>query len=212
MNTTLLEAFNRRYATKVFDASKKLTDDDLQTLVDALVYCPSSYWLQPWRFLVIQNDTVKQSLVASCYGQQQVADCDALFVMCRKTTFEAANIDAYIQDIMQTRAVSHELLEWYEMMMKQAILDWWEEEKNIWAEKQIYIALWFLLETAALLAVDTCPMEWFVPEDISKLLWLEEQWLHPVLLCPAGYRSEQDTTQSRKKVRYDKKEIVTFIS
>jgi len=112
---------------------------------------------------------------------------------------------------METRSVSRESLEWYEKMMKAAV--WWltEEQKITRLEKQLYIALGFLLETAALLEVDTCPMEWFEPEKYTEILWLEKLWVVPVLACPVGYRSDEDSLANAEKVRFSKDEVIIRI-
>lgn len=205
---TILDKLQRRYAVKKFDANKEISDNDLETLLEAIRLAPSSYWLQWWKTIVIKEKSTREQLVEHSRGQKQVVEASALIILCRPTTFNDKNVDEYINDIIKTRWVTKESLEWYEKMMKAAITWMSEEEKIIRLEKQLYIALWFLLETAAAINIDTCPMEWFVPEEYSKILWLEKIWVHPVLVCPVWYRSEDDSHSSMKKVRFNKEEII----
>jgi nitroreductase len=74
MNTTLLEKLNWRYATKVFDPSKKVSDADFEILLESLRLTPSSFGIQPWKFVVVKNLEIREELVSHSWGQRQVAD------------------------------------------------------------------------------------------------------------------------------------------
>lgn len=204
----IIQKLQRRYATKKFDASKKISDNDLETLIDALVLTPSSFGLQWWKFLAIEDKTARKQLVEHSWGQEQVVDAPVLFVLCREKDFWQDNIDKYINDIAQKRDVTTESLAWFKAMMEWFVANMSPDQQKTWLNKQLYIALWFLLETAALLEIDTCPMEWFIAEKYSEILELDQQWLVPVVVCPAWYRSEEDRTKDWKKIRYNKDEVV----
>ena len=107
----ILQKLNWRYATKAFDETKKVSEEDLDTIVEAFRLTPSSFGLQPWKLIVVEDQATKESLVEHSWGQEQIANCSHLLVFCRKDNFDNANIDAFVDDIAETRGVSRAELE-----------------------------------------------------------------------------------------------------
>jgi nitroreductase len=103
--STLISQLQWRYATKAFDPAQKIEDETWTALEDALVLTPSSFGLQPWKFLVITNPELREQLVPHAWGQRQVADASHFVVMCIRTKIDVACVDAYLQDIASKRGI-----------------------------------------------------------------------------------------------------------
>jgi len=207
----LIKSLNWRYATKVFDPEKKVSDVDLNTLLEALRLTPSSFGLQFWKFLVVTNPQIREKLVEQSWNQRQVADSSHLIVFCRPAQVTHADVDRYIQNIADTRQTTLESLEGYSKMMKGFLDALKPEQKQAWMEKQIYIALGVLHTACALLQIDSCPMEGFVSGAYDEILGLPAKGLKSVVVCPIGYRSANDKAANLKKVRYPIKDCVDWI-
>jgi nitroreductase len=202
----LLDALNWRYATKAFDASKIIPADTWSALEESLVLTPSSFGLQPWKFLVIQDKALRESLVPHAWGQRQIADCSHLVVMTVKKSLSVADIDAFLARIVEVRGGTADALLGYRKMMlgshEQGFMS------TDWAKKQAYIALGQFMAACALLKIDTCPMEGFVGPKFDEILGLEAQGLTTAVLCPAGYRSVDDKYAVIPKVRFAAKDVI----
>lgn len=209
MNT--IETLNRRYATKAFDPTQKLSDDQLLQLTESLRLAPSSFGLQPWKFIIVTNSEIREQLVWHSRWQRQVADASHLIVLCAKDDVTEADVQNYINDIASTRWAPLEALDGYKNMMNWSLESKTAEARRIRAEKQLYIAQWFLLMSAAHLQIDACPMEWFDSQAYDKLLWLEWNGYHSVVIVPVGYRSADDAMAHYAKVRYSEDQVIEYI-
>lgn len=210
MSHQLIEDLKWRYACKKFDPSKKLTEEQLNDLLDSLRLTASSYGIQPWKFVVVKNDKLREELVDASYKQGQVADASDLLVLCRPSELDAKIIDNYIDDISTTRGSKKEDLEGFRNMMLK-VVEKDGSEKIAWAKNQIYIALGTLLTACAAMKIDSCPMEGFSPKKYGEILGLEKLGLTAVVVCPVGYRAEDDKYIDIKKVRYSREEVVSII-
>jgi nitroreductase len=205
--STFLENQNWRYATKKFDASKKISAADLDTLKEAIRLSTSSYGLQPYKVFIIENPELRAKLVDAAYGQKQVADASHLLVFANELNFGAAGIDQLANNISATRGLPLEAIQGYVDYMKGNITGLPEEVRNIWTAKQTYLALGNLLNAAAELKIDVTPMEGFVPAQVNEILGLDKLGLNASLLAPIGYRHVEDDTQHYKKVRKSNEEL-----
>jgi len=206
----VLQQLNWRYATKKFDPTKKIPEEVWQTLTESLVLTPSSFGLQPWKFFIISNPELRQQLVEHSWGQKQVVDASHLVVLTIKKEMNEAEVDRYVQYTAQVRHVEAESLAGFGKVIKGFLAN---PNLNIseWASRQVYIALGQFMATAAFLNIDTCPMEGFVPAKYDEILGLSELGYHSVLVCPAGYRAEDDKYASQPKVRYPQEEVIQYI-
>lgn len=198
---------NWRYATKKFDATKKVSDADLQTLKDAIRLSASSYGLQPYQVILVENPELRAQLQPAAWGQTQIVDASHLLVFANVTNIGDAEIDAYLNNVAETRGLPLDALQGYGDFMKSKINSLTTEQKNIWTSKQTYIALGNLLNAAAELNIDVTPMEGFEPEKVNEILGLNERGLNASLIAPIGYRHEDDATQSYAKVRKSEQEL-----
>lgn len=205
--STFLENQNWRYATKKFDASKKITAADLAFLKESIRLSSSSYGLQPYKVFIVENPELRAKLVAASYGQAQVADASHLLVFANELNFGAAGIDQFATTICKTRELPLEAIQGYVDYMKGNITSLPEEVRNIWTAKQTYLALGNLLNAAAELRIDVTPMEGFVPAQVNEILGLDKLGLNASLLAPIGYRHIEDATQNYKKVRKSNDEL-----
>ncbi len=207
----IVKELNWRYATKEFDPTKKVSPEDINTLLESLRLSPSSFGLQPWKFVVVENKEIKEELVAHSYNQQQVAQCSHLLVLCTPTDATEEHIDNFMDDMAKTQNVSKESLAQYEGYMKGFLTSKSLEEKITWMDKQLYIAFGVLLTAAARLHIDTCPIEGFSAPDYDKKLNLTEQGLRSVAVCPIGYRADSDKYSAMPKVRYSQEQVVSWV-
>lgn len=210
-SSTILAQLHWRYATQSFDPGKKIPAELWSALEDALVLTPSSYGLQPWKFLVVTDPSIREQLVPAAYGQRQMADASHLVVLCAQLIIDEAFVDRFITDMATKRDFPIESM----AGMRRGILGAMGrmDAANIlhWSEKQCYIALGNFMTTAALAGVDTCPMEGFSPEKFDQILGLEAKGLRAVVCCPAGYRLDSDKYATLPKVRWDKSDIIEII-
>ena len=208
----LLAALQWRYATKAFDSQQTIPLDLWGALEQALVLSASSYGLQPYRFFVLRDRAVRERLLPHAWGQRQVVEASHLVVFAARTEIDASEIDAFIQLIADTRGVPTESLAEYRAMMTDSLLA--EDFKPIarhWAARQAYIALGNLLTCAALLGVDACPMEGFVPSGFDAVLGLADQGLTSVVMCALGYRSASDSYAAAPKVRFPASHLIKHL-
>ena len=206
-----IDDLNWRYAVKQFDASKKVSDEDLQKLIDAVQLSASSYGLQPYKILVVKDQAVKEKLKAAGYNQSQFSDATAVFVFAHQTDFDAELVDSYIELSERIKELETGTLEGYANLMKNALLTLPQEAKAGWTSRQAYIALGNLLSAAAAHKIDACPMEGFEAAAFDEILGLTEQNLHAVVVAAVGYRSAEDETQHAPKVRRPQEELFEII-
>jgi nitroreductase len=205
--STFLDNQNWRYATKKFDATKKITAEDLNTLKEAIRLSPSSYGLQLYKVFIIENPELRAKIQPAAWGQSQIVDASHLMVFANKTTVTDVDIDNYLNNVAETRAIPLTDLSGYGDFMKGAIGAKSDDEKLNWTSKQTYLALANLLNAAAELKIDVTPMEGFVPAQVNEILGFNELGLNASLIAPIGYRSEEDATQHLKKVRKSNEEL-----
>lgn len=211
-SSQLIDTFNWRYATKVFDASKKITSEDWNTLEESLRLTPSSFGLQPWHFLVITNDDLRTQLLPHSWGQKQVTDCSHFVVLCHRTDIETPLIDEFIADLAQDRGVEVDTLKGYRDVIVDFVTAMTPSERQDWAKRQSYLALQRLMDAAALLDIDTCPMEGFVAAEYDQVLELSSKNLAPAVCCAVGYRSSEDKYAELAKSRFSTDKVFTHLS
>jgi len=208
----LVDQLRWRYATKQFDPRRKIGAEDWSALEDALVLSPSSFGLQPWKFIVITDQTVKEKLVAASWGQRQPADCSHVVVFTIKKDFGEREIDAFLKRIAEVRNVSVESLKAYrDMMVGSLVKEMDSAARNAWAERQVYIAVGTFLTGAALLGIDACPMEGFERAKYDEILGLDKLGLSTVVVATAGYRTAADKSATLKKVRFPNDQVILHI-
>lgn len=198
---SLVENLQWRYATKKFDASKKINKGDLNTIKEAISLTATSYGLESYKVLVVENPEIREKLVPASWGQKQVADASHLLVFCNFNEVTPEHIDALVQLKSDTQGIPVENLSGYGDFMKKTISGMPEEVVKVWTAKQTYIALGNAMAVCAELKIDSCPMEGFDANQYNEILGLNAKGMNAAVVLPIGYRSEEDQTQHGKKVR-----------
>lgn len=206
-----IEKLEWRYATKKFDADKKLSNTQLDILKNAFNLTATSYGLQPLKMLVVSSQKVLESLKSFAYNQPQITDCSHLLIICIKTDIDANYVDSRFDLEKEIRGTSEEIISDFRAFLKNSINNDSPEEIEKSAINQAYIALGNLMTVCAYEQIDSCPMEGFIPHKFDKYLNLNEQNLKSILLLPVGFRAEDDHMSQLKKVRSSLDESIISI-
>lgn len=207
-HTELLDVLHWRYATKTFDPNRKLEASQIETLWESLRLSPSSFWLQGWGFVIVENTDLRQQLLPYARNQSQVVDASHLFVLCRRTDVDTDFVEKLFQDMAQTRNLDISSLDGYKHMILWFLEGRSQEDLAVWLTKQVYIAQWFLLSACAMLGIDACPMEWFDTHKCDEILGLSNYNLASCVIVPVWYRSAEDKYAHAPKVRFPKSEVI----
>jgi nitroreductase len=199
-----------RYATKVFDATRKISAEDWHTLEQSLVLTPSSFGLQPWKFIVVTDPAVKAALKPATYNQSQVVDASHVVVLAIQKNLSVVEIDRYVERTAEVRGVTVESLVKFRQSMVVSLTNP-PFDINEWAVRQVYIALGFLMSAAAMLGIDTCPIEGFHPAKYDEILGLAPLGLSAAVVAAAGYRSENCKYAAVPKVRFKTDDVIIRI-
>jgi nitroreductase len=202
-----IENANWRYATKKFDATKKVSKEDLDNLKEAIRLSASSYGLQPYKVIFVENPELRAKLQPVSWGQTQIVDASHLLVFANEINLGELQINAYFDNLTQTRGIEMEAVQGYADFMKSKITTLPEDLRNTWTSKQTYLALGNLLNAAAELKIDVTPIEGFEPAAYDDILGLKAMGLHASLVATIGYRHEEDATQHYVKVRKSNTEL-----
>lgn len=209
----LLEESKWRYATKKFDPSKKLDQDQVDKIVEAAYLAPTSSGLQPFKILIITNTELKEKIYPIAKNQQQVIDCSHLLVFAGWDNYTEERIDYIYHLITNERDQGKDQYKPYTDYIKSIYLSRPEHLNFEHIARQVYIAFAYSIAMAAELKVDATPMEGFNNEALDNLLNLHEQGLKSVVVLPLGYRdAENDWLVNLKKVRHPKNEFVMEIN
>lgn len=207
----LLESLNFRYATKVFDPTRKIEAETWAALETSLILTPSSFGLQPWRFIVVDSPEIREKLKASSWGQSQVTDASHLIVFTVRTDLSQKDIDAWIRRLSEVQDTPLENLAGYAGMISSFSSNMSQSEKQAWNTRQVYIALGQLMTAAAVMKIDTCPLEGISPGDYNEILGLTDSGYTAVVACALGYRSTDDTYAKAKKARFTAETLIKHV-
>ena len=209
---TLLENLKWRYATKKYDATKKVAEEDVNKILEAARMAPTSSGLQQFRVMVITNQELKDKIVPVANDQQIVADCSHLLVFVAWDQYTTERIESIYDFITDERGLPRGRFSAYTDRLKAKYLKQTAEENFVHTARQAYIGFGLAIAQAAELKVDSTPMEGFNNAALDELLDLKPKGLRSVLMLPLGYRdSENDWLVNMKKVRNPKDEFVIYI-
>lgn len=201
-----------RYAVKKFDTNKKVSDSDWKLLEETLRLSPSSYGLQPWKFLIVQNPELRQKLKAASWNQTQVTDCSHYVVFTTLKKVTENYVKKFIDSTAEVRKIPADTLKGYnDMMVGDLIKGPRSEVINHWAQRQSYIAMGNLMNTAAFMHIDTCPLEGLDPAQYDQILGLTGSGYGTVCAVAVGYRHAEDAYAKATKVRFPTQEVIQWI-
>lgn len=206
----ILNALKTRYATNVYDTTKKLTDEQLHTILEAGRLSPSAYGVEPWQFIVVNNEELRKKLRAASYDQSKVTDASHIVVIASRTDTTPV-VDELIARTAKTQGKSVEDLKEFSDMVHGAVNRLGEENTKTWYKNQSYIPLGVMIETAALLGVDSGPMEGFDAAQVDEVLGLKEKNLSVATMLALGFRGEDDYAKL-PKTRKDFDTVVTVLN
>lgn len=211
MNTVttddLVKQLQWRYAVKVFDPSKSIDETTWSALEQSMLLAPSSFGLQPWRFIVITDPSIKSQLPALSWGQSQPRDCSHMVVFAARRSLDAEYVDRFLESVINVRGGEIEKLKGYRSVMLSSI-NGQSDRLLEWNTYQVYIALGQMMTAAAMLDIDTCPMEGIDKAAYDKLLGLDASDYTTIVGCAVGYRHPEDKYASAKKVRFSSDQMV----
>jgi len=205
-----LTALKWRSAVKNFDVNRALEPEILSQLLDAARLAPSSYGLQPWKFVVVHDALLRQKLRQHAWDQAQITEAACIVVLCSLRQVDRQHIESYLAKIVDTRAVTIDSLKGFSEMMNSSVNKLSPEANRNWSTHQVYIALGMLLSACAVSRVDACPMEGFDRAAFDRILGLEDLGLASCVLCALGYRKGGKDTETQKKVRFDADRVVIW--
>jgi nitroreductase len=207
----LVNALRWRYATKQFDASRKIPADVWEALEESLVLTPSSFGLQPWKFLVVADPAVRAQLRPESWNQSQVTDASHFVVLAARTDLGKADIDTWISRMADVQGTAVESLDPLKGMIAGFAERMSVEDRHAWNARQVYIALGQLMTSAALLGIDTCPMEGISAAAYDRVLGLENSGYATAVACALGYRSAEDKYASAPKARFEREAVIEHV-
>lgn len=210
MKEAIMKSLLWRYAAQVFDPEKKLSDDTLRTILESGRLAPSSYGIEPWKFVVITHKELRAKLREAGFGQPKITDASHLVVIARRTDVRENIVRELIERTALASGKSATDLDGLKQMVDGVVTARSDEALDSWAKAQTYIALGIMIETAALLGVDTGPMEGFVPDQVDDVLGLKAKHLTATTMLALGYRGD-DAAAGRPKARRHFDEVVEFI-
>ncbi|MFZ9520529.1 MAG: NAD(P)H-dependent oxidoreductase [Silvanigrellaceae bacterium] len=201
-------ALQWRYAVKKFDPQKKIPSAHWTVLKESLRMAPSSYGLQPWKFIVVENSQLRQKLREVSWNQSQVTDCSHYVVLAFREKVDPEFIHKNMQKISSVRNVGLESLAGFEKAITgDLVLGPRSKDIAAWAQRQVYIAMGFLLHSAGILKIDSTPMEGLDPSAYDDILELKGTGWKTVAAVALGYRHAEDPFIQNKKVRFDEAEV-----
>ncbi len=199
MEKTFMEAMDFRHACKIFDETKKVSCEDMNYILEAGRKSPSSFGMEPWKFLVITNEELKAELRPVCWDQPQITTCSHLVII-------LAAIDSVkpesgeVERKFKRREMPQEKLDFYMGLYSSHLANTLSSNENIysWTAKQTYIAMGNMMTAAAIKGVDSCPIEGFEKEKVEKILKLDLSKYQLSCIVPFGYRINEQSTQLRE--------------
>jgi nitroreductase len=210
-NETLFQQMNWRYACKKFDPSKVIREADWNILAETLRLTASSYGLQPWKFIVVQNPETRKKLFEAAWKQTPVVDASHFVVITYKEKMDEEHITRHVEQTAKLRGIEvSTLARMKEVAMRDLVAGPMSATIDTWAMRQCYIAMGSFLTTAALMEIDTLPMEGLDPVAFDKILNLEGTGFKTVAAIACGYRAPDDKYATTKKIRFDMKDVVVY--
>jgi nitroreductase len=210
-NEILWQQMNWRYACKKFDASKKIREDDWNILAETLRLTASSYGLQPWKFIVVQNPEIRKQLFDAAWKQTPVTEASHFVVITYKEKMDEEHITRHVEQTAKLRGIDvATLARMKEVAMRDLVVGPRSATIDAWAQRQCYIAMGSFLTTASLMEIDTLPMEGLDPLAFDRILQLDGTGFKTVAAIACGYRAADDKYAATKKIRFDMQDVVVY--
>lgn len=208
MDKTFMEAMDFRHACKVFDDTKKISDEDMNFILEAGRKSPSSFGMEPWKFLVITNEELKAKIRPACWDQPQITTCSHLVIYL--AAIENVKPESGIpRKKFARREMPEEKYDFYLNLYSDHLADTLSTDEKVlaWTARQNYLAAANMMTAAAIKGVDSCPIEGFDKQKVEEILELDTSKYQLAVVVPFGYRINEQSSQLRE----DLNEVVEFI-
>jgi len=205
---TVRSALGWRYATKKFDPQLRIPAAHWQTLLDSLRLAPSSFGLQPWKFIVIDDPALRQTLREHSWNQPQITDADRMVVLTARSDLNQGEIDHWIDFLADSQGTPRDAFDGLHKLLSGFVAGMDRHRRHDWSVRQTYLALGQLMTTAAMLGIDTCPLEGIDPDAYDDVLGLTESGFATAAVCTLGYRASDDKYAAAPKVRYPAEQVI----
>lgn len=208
----MIKTLEWRYATKIFNPNRRIPEADWNALLESLHLSPSSLGLQMWKFIDVREPSVRAELRSVSWDQPQVTDSSHLVVFCARRDFSTEDVQRYLERIVEVRGVTMESLNLYRDRIVELAGSKSPDVLKAWLERQVYIALGFMMSCAANLRIDTCALEGMDPAAYDRILKLEDSPYYTLCALALGYRDEEADKYARlAKVRFDRGDVIQVI-
>ena len=192
-----------RHACKLFN-NKKIPQADLEFILEAGRLSPSSFGIEQWKFVVVQNQVLKEAIEAVAWNQKQISTCsDLLIILARK---DVRSSDAYTQSQLKRWGLAPEAYQGLLGLYKGWVDGRDDHTIEMWSEKQCYLAAANMMSAAAFIGIDSCPIEGFMSDKVDEILGIDRKIFQSAIIIPLGYRA----SEARPKHRLAFKEVVEF--
>jgi nitroreductase len=201
MLTNFQEIVKFRHACKIFDETKKIPSDILRKILEDTILSPSSFGIEGWKFLVVQNQEIKEKLKPHCWNQPQITTCSDLVVLLYRKNMKSS--DKYVLKSLKRRKYFEKSLEKYSEFIDNRT----QENIECWSKAQTYIASAFLMLSASSFEIDSCPIEGFEYEKVYDILDFDKENYDISYMVALGYRLKPQQKRDRREFE----ELVEFI-
>lgn len=204
---TFLSQLDWRWATKSFDSTKPVLEEQLATVLKSIKMAPTSFGLQPFRVYVVSNEETKLKLSESAFGQPQPKQAPYTLVFCADREV-MKRADSYINLSANGNEEIIAKMQDLKNMVQGMVGSLDDQSRTAWASKQAYIGLGFAIAACSELGLDSCPMEGFTPQTVNLALGLPDH-LQSIAMLPIGYRAEEP---SRPKFRFPDEDLFVHVA
>ena len=203
-----LKIMDFRHACKLFDENKKINDEDMHYILEVGRISPSSFGMEAWKFLVITNEELKAKLKPFCWNQAQITTCSHLVIVL--AGIENLKVESgVVESQLMRRNLPQDKLDAFIELYASHLSDTLSSDENIyqWSARQTYIASANMMNAAASIGIDSCPIEGFEKDNVEKVLELDTKQYQVALVLPFGYRVNEQPA----KLRSNFESVVEFI-
>lgn len=210
MQNTITKALNWRLAVNSFDTSKTVSAEDLNTILESGRLSPSSYGLEAWKFIVVENPELREKIKEAGYGQSKITEASHLIALTYRTDVRESISNERISRTAKITGVSEDNLAPFKKMIDGAIGGMNDTGLEAWTKAQTYIPLGIMMQTASMLGIDSGPMEGFDANKVNDILGLSGKNLKVATLLAIGFRGAEEAGD-KPKVRRSFEEVVEFV-
>lgn len=196
-----LDIINFRHACKIFDESKKIRAADFEFILEAGRLSPSSTGLEQWDFVIVQNPQMREKIREKSWGQVQITSCSHLVVVLAKIA-DIKSDSKYVSDMIERRPdKTPEAHAGRVKFYKDFLIGNFKDDDELifqWSHEQCLFAALNMMNAAASIGIDSCPIEGFERDEVGKILGIDFSKHRVAILVPFGYRLNEQPPKYRR--------------